>query len=524
MTATRAGRGADQFGKRLGDVGFRRRAAVADGVGGIADERQHALVAERREPRRVGRRAKERRRIDLPVAGMQHDAGRRADRERVRFRNRMRDVDEFDRERAERQMPAKRHDVDRNLRRAGLGQPLGLEQGGRERRGVERHVEPRPQIDQRAHMILVAVGEDQADDVFALLDQIADVRQDEIDAGQMLLGRERHAAIDDEPLPAPPVAEAVDREIHPDLADAAERREDKFVLRHRLSPPAGTRRPPRGSREKRRLPLFFRCRRRRSSQDEPAGSVEPDEAAVLFAAAVAHRDLARRCRPQRASQSPRMAANPSPRSHCAKRRHMVADSRWNNRGGVNVGAVGGKIGRRIGRVRRMTRAIDADADDHDDAVARLDFAFDQNAGAFLAGEQHIVRPFERKLRRKRRAPRRRWHRATPRRRQRRVPARARRAPDRAEEGSHKDCPAATPTSGPSGRGLRSASRAVIHSGPRSPRCARLRASSLVEPIVARPQAARPPRPLVGSSCIRTANVRPRSPRRPAAPDRGRTEC
>ena len=70
-------------------------------------------------------------------------------------------------------------------------------------------------------MVLVAVGEHQADDIFALFDQITDVGQDEIDARQVLLGRERHAAVDDEPLPPPRIAKAVDREVHPDLTDAA---------------------------------------------------------------------------------------------------------------------------------------------------------------------------------------------------------------------------------------------------------------------------------------------------------------
>ena len=88
-----AGRAPDQLGQRLGDVGFRRRAALAHGVGGIADQRQAALVAERAQLRLVGRRADHRRRIDLPVAGVQHGAERRADDQRVRFRDRMRDRD-----------------------------------------------------------------------------------------------------------------------------------------------------------------------------------------------------------------------------------------------------------------------------------------------------------------------------------------------------------------------------------------------------------------------------------------------
>src|ERR1700734_3550329 len=89
-------------------------------------------------------------------------------------------------------------------------------------------------------MVLVAVGDHQPDDVFAFLDEKADVGQDQVDAGQLLLGGERNAAIDDQPLPAAFVAKTVDREIHPDLADAAERRKDQFVLRHQVCPLAAT--------------------------------------------------------------------------------------------------------------------------------------------------------------------------------------------------------------------------------------------------------------------------------------------
>ena len=81
-------------------------------------------------------------------------------------------------------------------------------------------------------MVLVRVREHDAENVFALLDQIADVRQDQIDARQVVAG-EGHAEIDDDPLPAAFVAEAVEREIHADLADPAERRKDEFVARAR---------------------------------------------------------------------------------------------------------------------------------------------------------------------------------------------------------------------------------------------------------------------------------------------------
>ena len=60
--------------------------------------------------------------------------------------------------------------------------------------------------------------------------EITDVGQDEIDAGQRIVA-EGNTEIDRDPLPVPFIAEPVDREIHPDLADPAERREYEFVGR-----------------------------------------------------------------------------------------------------------------------------------------------------------------------------------------------------------------------------------------------------------------------------------------------------
>ena len=78
-------------------------------------------------------------------------------------------------------------------------------------------------------MILVRVGQHDAGDVAPLLHEIADVGKDEIDAGQVLFAGERHADVDDEPGAAPLVAQPIDREIHADLADTAERREHEFT-------------------------------------------------------------------------------------------------------------------------------------------------------------------------------------------------------------------------------------------------------------------------------------------------------
>ena len=94
-------------------------------------------------------------------------------------------------------------------------------------------------------MILMGVGDDDADEVGALLLEIGDVGQDEIDAGQIGVG-EGDAEIDREPGAVVARAVAVEAEVHADLADAAERQEDQFVLRGarpcRPSPPSSGRR------------------------------------------------------------------------------------------------------------------------------------------------------------------------------------------------------------------------------------------------------------------------------------------
>src|SRR5262249_57290950 len=142
--------------------------------------------------------------------------GRGWDDGAVRFGNRRGLGYELGFEWSEREPPAERHDVPRDLGRAGLAFQLGLQQRGGKWRGIDRQLEARPQVDERAEMILVRVSEHEAEHVASLLHQIADVRHDEIDAGQSVVG-ESNSEIDCDPLTAVLVAEAVDREIHADL-------------------------------------------------------------------------------------------------------------------------------------------------------------------------------------------------------------------------------------------------------------------------------------------------------------------
>src|SRR5271156_144921 len=177
-------------------------------------------------------------------------------------------------------------------------------------------------------MVFVGVGEHETDDVAPLFDEKADVRQDQIDAGQMLLGGERHAAIDDQPCPPPPVADAVDREIHSDLADAAERREQKLGAGHQSTRPGAVSRPLAAPATGKTSPAATDCSdpsasrsnsRPRSSSPSPRPRISLPGSRTRISPMPA----------ARAIQSARMPSNPAPRRHWPIRRAIVADSATN---------------------------------------------------------------------------------------------------------------------------------------------------------------------------------------------------
>ncbi len=86
-------------------------------------------------------------------------------------------------------------------------------------------------------MIFMGMGQHQPDQILAFFFEKADVRHDEVDARQMLLVAEGHPEIDREPRALVAIAEAIDRQVHADLTDAAERRKSQFIRpRHHVAP------------------------------------------------------------------------------------------------------------------------------------------------------------------------------------------------------------------------------------------------------------------------------------------------
>src|SRR5689334_3314739 len=139
------------------------------------------------------------------------------------------DRNELDAERADIDAPAGRDHRNRDVRRLALGFAFCLEQRGAELRRIDRASQLRPEIDDGAEMILMGVRQHQAHQILALLHQERNVGHDQVDARQMLLVAEGDAEIDREPGALGALAEAVDRQVHADLADAAERRKGQFI-------------------------------------------------------------------------------------------------------------------------------------------------------------------------------------------------------------------------------------------------------------------------------------------------------
>ncbi len=136
--------------------------------------------------------------VELPVAAVEDRPSGVRMASACGFRDRVRDVDVFDVERTDGEALARRHHVTGIGSRPGSLGELGGEQAGGEGGGVDRHAEPRPEVDQRAEMILMGVGDDDAGEIRALLLEVGDVGKDEVDAGKVGAG-EGDAEIDREP-------------------------------------------------------------------------------------------------------------------------------------------------------------------------------------------------------------------------------------------------------------------------------------------------------------------------------------
>ena len=150
---------------------------------------------------------------------MDDDARVGRDRERRRVGDRVRDADRLDLERADANgARAARLDEPRVLEDLVLAQPLADEPervAAAPRRARRKR---RRRYGQRADVVLVTVGDDDAGDALAIRLERGEVGVDDVDAEAAVV--ERDAAVDEHDLAALLERQAV----HADLAEAAERR------------------------------------------------------------------------------------------------------------------------------------------------------------------------------------------------------------------------------------------------------------------------------------------------------------
>jgi hypothetical protein len=215
---------ADQLDQGFAHVGLGSGLAGPQRIGRIADQGVDTLLAQPGQRREVRGLADQRVRVELPVAGMQHGAGRGPDHQRVRLRDRMGQRDQLDVERPDVEPAAERllDDLDR-MEQAGLRELQAQDRGG-ERRRVDRAAEPRPQMADRADMVLMRVGDDEAGQVGLALGGEARIGHDDLDPRHGLV-RKRDAQIDHQPF----AGIAVEVEVHADLAGAAQGQEHQLI-------------------------------------------------------------------------------------------------------------------------------------------------------------------------------------------------------------------------------------------------------------------------------------------------------
>ena len=211
------GRGQQDLRERVAHDRFGRRRAGPVGVGRVAAEQAHAVVPVGGEPAQVRRLAHHRRVVDLEIAGMDDQAGRRVERDPEGVGDRVGHGEELDRDLPE-VVAALR--VDRGLRcveQPGLVE-LGLDQPLRERRAVDRRRQRGQQEAERADVILVPVRDQIGPQLAPPRFQVRRVWDDVVDAVH-LVGGEHQAGVGDDHV----LGGLVDHHVAADVAEPAER-------------------------------------------------------------------------------------------------------------------------------------------------------------------------------------------------------------------------------------------------------------------------------------------------------------
>ena len=204
--------------ERGDDGGFAGGIALAVDVGRVLQEGEDALVAELGEGLEIEGLAVGRGEVDLEVAGVDDDADGRGDGEGDAIDERVGDANRLDAERPDGEALAGKHLDEVGVVEEAMLFELAFDVGEGELRAVDGNFKGGEDPWQAADVILVAVREQDGSDLGAVLNEVADVGDDDIDAEQLFF-REHEAGVDDEDVVSP-----FDRHaVHAELAETAQR-------------------------------------------------------------------------------------------------------------------------------------------------------------------------------------------------------------------------------------------------------------------------------------------------------------
>jgi len=164
--------------------------------------------------------------VELKVAGVDDQARRRRDAEAHAIRDTVTHAKELHGERTQVQDVLRGYGTQVSPRNLGLMQ-LDLDEPAREPRGIDRGPHSGKQVGQSAGVVLVAMGDDDAHNLVSPLDNVGQVRDDDIHTEHVVLG-DHETRVDDQQS----VVDLQDQHVPPDLAESAEGNDAQFAGGH----------------------------------------------------------------------------------------------------------------------------------------------------------------------------------------------------------------------------------------------------------------------------------------------------
>ena len=158
--------------KALTDLPLRGGMSRVFRVCGIAQQREHAFLAELAEAREIDHPAGDRRQVDLEIARVHHGAERRSDGKRHGIGDAVVDVDEFYRKTPETKRRAGLPNKDLRVVEQVMLLEFEFNERGRERQRVDGDVQFPDQIRHGADVVLMTMGQDQAADPVCVCFQV----------------------------------------------------------------------------------------------------------------------------------------------------------------------------------------------------------------------------------------------------------------------------------------------------------------------------------------------------------------